>query len=223
MRASAALLIATAGAVVLVAGAKSPAGPIEAGDGDALAGLSLANLADQAESLVNQITQSTADVPLDVATANINAGLALLKQSEGADYRTCYAYRHTIADLSEHPAITGEWNGEVLADAMCARAGFRPGCKSTAAGAYQINRPTWVGVRDALGLPDFSEASQDAAAIELIRRRGALEALKAGDVGTFVSRCRNEWASLPGNYAGQGQRAMSQLVAWYQTAGGTLA
>lgn len=158
--------------------------------------------------------------PPDQAQANVTAWLATIKQSEGGDYTTCYGYRHTIQDLSDHPTVTGEWPGEKLSDSMCAAAGFGPGCKSTAAGAYQIIKPTWLKLRDSLGLPDFSPASQDAAAMELTRQRGALAAVKAGDLATAVARCRNEWASLPGNYARQGQRSIDQLTAWFAGAGG---
>jgi len=132
-------------------------------------------------------------------------------------------YRHTINDLSEHPAITGEWRGERLSNSMCANAGFGPGCVSTAAGAYQIIRPTWAKVRDRLGLRSFGANEQDAAAVELIRQRGALEDVRAGRFEAAVDKCRNEWASLPGNYAKQGQRSMGQLMAWYQQNGGTTA
>jgi muramidase (phage lysozyme) len=80
-----------------------------------------------------------------------------------------------------------------------------------------------VGARNALGLPDFSPASQDRAALYLVEKRGALEDVKAGRLAQAVSKCRNEWASLPGNYARQGQRSLEQLAAWYQSAGGNLA
>ena len=106
---------------------------------------------------------------------------------------------------------------------MCANAGFGPGCKSTAAGAYQIIRPTWIRVRDRLGLVNFDELSQDAAAIELIRQRGALEDVKAGRFGDAVRKCRQEWASLPGNSARQGQRSFDTLAAWFAGAGGAFA
>ena len=74
-----------------------------------------------------------------------------------------------------------------------------------------------------LGLPDFSPAAQDQAAIELIRSRGALEDVKAGRIVAAIDKCRNEWASLPGNYAKQGQRSVQTLVAWYQNNGGNTA
>lgn len=211
--------------VLLLSRSSAAANVAEAGEGDYLGALSFDVLSDRAEQAYNVLTERAAEVDQDTASANIRAFLTMLQQAEGTagrgdPYRVCYGYRHTLRDLSDHPAETGEWRGERLSDAMCANAGLGPGCVSTAAGAYQIIRGTWRSLRSALGLGDFSPASQDAAAIELIRRRGALEDVKAGRVVDAISKCRNEWASLPGNYAKQGQRGLQTLVAWYQNNGG---
>lgn len=189
---------------------------------------SLDTLTDRVETIMNRATEQPADVPQDTAAANVQATLQTIQWCEGtADqpdpYRVCYGYSHTIRDLSEHPAITGEWRGQRLPDGMCANAGFGPGCVSTAAGAYQLIRPTWIRARDALGLPDFTQLSQDRAAAWLIAQRGALEDVKAGRVAEWVHKCRNEWASLPGNYARQGQRSLSEIFARYTMAGGAYA
>ena len=160
---------------------------------------------------------------------NVAAFLQAISQSEGtanqADpYRVCYAYSHTIVSLREHPAITGEWKGARLTDEQCRGAGFGPGCVSTAAGKYQIIRPTWERVRNRLGLRDFGPASQDAAAVELLRERGALARIQAGDLVGAVAAARSEWASLPGaGYAGQGMRSMDYVQTAYLNAGGVLA
>ena len=220
-----AITLTAAGLILFTASASARAN-VEAGQGGA--SFDLGNLTDTAETIMNQLTERAADTPPDVAGANIAAFLGMVRQAEGtaaaADpYAICYGYRHTIADYADHPAITGEWTGERLPDAMCANAGFRPGCKSTAAGAYQIIRPTWSKIKAALSLPDFGPASQDAAAVELVRRRGALEDVKAGRIADAIGKCRNEWASLPGNYARQGQRNIDTLVTWYEQNGGTTA
>jgi len=78
-------------------------------------------------------------------------------------------------------------------------------------------------VRNALELPDFGTASQDRGALELVRRRGALADVQAGRFTEALRKCRNEWASLPGNYAKQGQRSVEQIAQWYSNAGGTFA
>lgn len=228
MNKAAALLTLTASAALLLVASRRSGGQVEAGEGDYIGGFSAQQIIDTGESLLNQITESPANVADDTAGRNIAAFLQVLQRAEGTagqgdPYRVCYGYGHRIADLSDHPAITGEWKGQVLPDGMCAMAGFGPGCVSSAAGAYQIIKGTWLSVRKSLALPDFGPASQDAAAVELIRRRGALEAVKAGRFSEAVSKCRNEWASLPGNYAGQGQRSIGTLAQWFSEAGGVAA
>lgn len=161
-------------------------------------------------------------------TPNQRAFLALIAFSEGTDrngtegYRICYGYRHTIADLSEHPAITGEWRGEKLSDQMCRDAGQQPGCVSTAAGRYQIIKPTWVSCRNELRLPDFGPQSQDRAALLLCARRGATDDILAGRVAAAVAKVRKEWASLPGAGYNQPERRIGALVAVFERAGGVL-
>ena len=219
-----ALLMLTAAAALLLASASQARSSIEAGQGVGFA-LSLDTLQDRAETVFHTLTETPADTEMTTTQQNIAAFLGMIREAEGtansADpYAVCYAYRHTIRNFSNHPAVTGEWKGERLSDAMCSNAGFGPGCISSAAGAYQIIKPTWASVAAALGLGDFTPASQDAAAIELVRRRGALEDVKAGRIAQAITKCRNEWASLPGNFAKQGQRSQGDLIAWYQQNGG---
>ncbi|WP_295375629.1 glycoside hydrolase family 104 protein [uncultured Pseudacidovorax sp.] len=172
------------------------------------------------------MSQQQNQQPAFSVNANVQAFLQAIKACEGTagqpdPYRVCFAYSHVISDLSDHPAVTGEWSGVRLSDAQCKGAGQPAGCVSTAAGAYQITRTTWRDVRPKLGLPDFSAASQDAAAVELLRRCGAYARLAAGDLAGAVRAARGTWASLPGaNYAGQGMRSMAQVQAWYSGAGG---
>lgn len=159
---------------------------------------------------------------------NTAAFLAMIRNAEGTDrrpdpYRVCYGYAHTIADLSDHPAVTGEWRGEKLPDAICSGAGLGPGCVSTAAGAYQLIRPTWLDVKRKLGLTDFSAASQDAAAVYLIKRRGALDDVQAGRLGDAIAKVAREWASLPGAGYGQPERRLAGLSDAFTRAGGVLA
>lgn len=97
------------------------------------------------------------------------------------------------------------------------------GINSSAAGAYQILRKTWDGVRAKLALPDFSPLSQDAAAIELIRQRGALADVRAGRFAAAVEKCKREWASLPGAGYGQRENSLAKLQSAYLNAGGVVA
>lgn len=158
------------------------------------------------------------------ADLNLAAFLAMTRHSEGTDkapdpYRVVYGYGHTIKDLSDHPAVTGEWHGESLANLGPAYAGKI----STAAGAYQIIVPTWRTCKRILNLPDFTGPSQDAAATELIREAGALDLVNAGRVAEAIGKCHGIWASLPGSTSGQPQRTMADLVHAYAGAGGAFA
>lgn len=84
---------------------------------------------------------------------------------------------------------------------------------STAAGAYQFLLGTWNRLKNKLGLPDFSPQSQDLAALELIREKGALNDIDNGDVVTATDKVRKIWASLPGaNYPGQSSKTMDYVV-----------
>lgn len=214
-----ALMLIAASSLLLIGSKRDD---IEADEGDLLGGMSLSNLANNAETAFNLLTEQDANVDPITAKNNINAFLYCIRMAEGTEgrggYRACYGYIHEIQSFESHPAITGEWLGERLSDQMCMLAGFEPGCKSTAAGAYQINKPTW---RDVGGdLPDFSPQSQDTAAIRLVAKCGALNDVKAGRFNEAVRKCRNRWASLPGNSAGQGQRTYAQLGQWFTRAGG---
>lgn len=94
---------------------------------------------------------------------------------------------------------------------------------STAAGRYQFLWRDWHHYRDQLQLPDFGPASQDAWALQLIRERGALTLIDAGQFADAVRRCSNLWASLPGAGYGQHENALAKLEAAYTEAGGELA
>ena len=94
---------------------------------------------------------------------------------------------------------------------------------STAAGAYQFLVGTWDECAKALGLPDFSPASQDLAAVFLIRRRGALTDVLAGRVEKAIKKCAKEWASLPGSPYGQPVRTLPQALATYAKYSGSIA
>lgn len=69
--------------------------------------------------------------------------------------------------------------------------------KTSVAGKYQFKTKTWDEVASKLGLTDFSPRSQDLAAIELIRRRGALDDVLKGDFESAIQKLGKEWASLP--------------------------
>ncbi len=142
--------------------------------------------------------------------ANLRAFLIMIQYAEGTygknAYRTLFG-GGLFSSFKDHPntAIT------------------RSGLTSTAAGAYQILYRTWITVQRALVLENFSPSSQDKAATELIRRRGALEDVLAGRLQQAVEKSRREWASLPGAGYGQREHSFNALQQVYIQAGGQMA
>lgn len=96
----------------------------------------------------------------------------------------------------------------------------RAGLKSSAAGRYQILQRTFDAYKARLKLPDFSPASQDAIALQIIRERGATDDILQGRVVSAINKCRNIWASLPGAGYGQRENEMADLLAAYRASGG---
>jgi muramidase (phage lysozyme) len=112
-------------------------------------------------------------------TDNITATLDLIAYAEGADYDVIYTGER-FSDFSEHPDRV-----------LCAR-----GICSSAAGRYQFLTPTWQRLQNKLNLPDFSPASQDKAAIELLKECGGYGSAVRGEVKGVADRCWGTWASL---------------------------
>jgi muramidase (phage lysozyme) len=142
------------------------------------------------------------------AQKNLRAFLIMIQYSEGTLGKDAYRKLFggdLFTDLFQHPNIPVT----------------RGNLTSTAAGAYQILYKTWQEVQQRLRLPDFSPQSQDKAAIELIRRRKALEDVLAGRFSQAIEKCRKEWASLPGAGYNQRERSAKSLLSVYKVAGGT--
>ncbi|HCB9840037.1 TPA: glycoside hydrolase family 104 protein [Escherichia coli] len=116
---------------------------------------------------------------------------------------------HTFTDYSTHPAVLVTVN--------------RRGLKSTAAGRYQLLSRYWPHYRDLLKLHDFSPASQDAVAVQMIKEQGAYADIVEGRTEIAVQKCRNIWASLPGAGYGQREVTMAQFVAQFRRCGGVTA
>jgi len=172
----------------------------------------------------NALDTNTFDPPGTTTTtssvSNMDAFLATIRYAEGTlnesdPYRVTYGYDHVISDLSNHPAVTGEWTGKVLPNSYCIAANYPIGCKSTAAGAYQILKNTWLGFKGNNPSHIFDKMGQDAAAIYLIVQRGAYNDVLTGDFETAINKCSWEWASLPPGRYGQPQRTMQELRNFY--------
>ena len=120
--------------------------------------------------------------------------------SSGPRYNITHGYE-PIFDLSKHPdrVVKG----------------------SAAAGAYQFMPATWRAVQQKLGLPDFGPASQDKAALELMRARGINPDTDPITRET-LAKLAPEWASLPtmqgASYYGQPVKSFEALSKFAQQA-----
>lgn len=175
--------------------------------------------------LQNPATSNESIPEIDPNAASVAAFLFMIRACEhryptdvtnNAAYNIFYGGKR-FSDLSDHPVITGEMNPVPLSDSMCIAAGLEPGCVSTAAGAYQLIRPTWKRIREiSPRLPDFSPQSQDEAAIRLLDECGALRLIESGDIEGAINKASKIWASLPGSSAKQNPKAMSYALNRYQ-------
>lgn len=77
--------------------------------------------------------------------------------------------------------------------------------RSDAAGAYQYLSTTWDSVAATLGLKDFSPRNQALGAQQLLRNRGAYDAIVRGDLAAALDSTSYEWASLPSGPGGGGR------------------
>lgn len=173
----------------------------------------LPGLLESAAVTLNPISNTARGVPEGVAAANVRAMLDTIAWAEGTNgpdgYRTLFG-GDLFEGYADHPRllITRASNGREIT--------------SSAAGRYQILRRTWNALQRRLNLPDFSPASQDLAALELIRERGALGDVQAGRFADAVGKIKPVWASLPGAGYGQPERPLLQLAATFSQAGGVI-
>jgi muramidase (phage lysozyme) len=170
---------------------------------------------------VDVVNVDFSDGSNDVAAANpeaiVDAFLYAIRASEhtaatianGTEYSTFYGGKRFV-DMSNHPSLTGEIPGVPLPASVCIAAGFGPGCVSTAAGAYQINLPTWQ--QFGAGLPDFTPESQDAAARRILDYDGVTPLLLQGEIAQAIYAAAGRWASLPGSTANQSGRSLKFVV-----------
>lgn len=154
---------------------------------------------------------------LHLSHPNVAAFLKAIAVAEGGGYDFKYGAlrgrvndRWRFSDMSTHPG---------------------PGIdgKSTAAGMYQITRPTWRHHAGKLGLRDFSPRTQDLIAVEILSSLGVIDAIKAGEIDAVMPKVARTWAALPkgpeegSHYPHQRHVSFEQFVSSYVEAGGTLA
>lgn len=131
----------------------------------------------------NPVVDAVMPPAVDYSAANLVATLALLREGESSDNYTALVGGGNFESFADHPAVLGTFAGISLAD----------GRRSFAAGAYQITKTTWLDIKGKSRWGNFSPASQDAAAIFLIKRRGAYADVLAGRIGEASAKLANEW------------------------------
>lgn len=141
------------------------------------------------------------DITDPVKQQRVSAFLEALSASEGANYNTIVGGK-TFDDYSRHPDRVGVITGDG---------------PSTAAGRYQITKSTYDDIAPGLGITDFSPESQDRLAIELMRRKGALDDIMNGDIDAAVAKLGGTWQGLPsGTSKYQGKRSPQFFNDQYQ-------
>jgi len=149
--------------------------------------------------------------------SNMQAFLKAIALAEGGDYDFRYG------------AVRGRRNDPWRFSDYSTHPGAGRGGKVTAAGMYQITRPTWREMGTKMGLTDFSPETQDLAAVEILRTIGADADILRGDLAAALDKASRRWSSLPrgkglkGRYPPQPSVAFEDFEAHYRTAGGTLA
>ena len=148
---------------------------------------------------------------------NMQAFLKAIALAEGGGYDFRYG------------AVRGRRNDPWRFSDYATHPGAGSGGKVTAAGMYQITRPTWREMGARMGLSDFSPETQDLAPVEILRTIGADADILRGDLAAALDKASRRWSSLPrgkgleGRYPPQPSIAFDTFEAHYRTAGGTLA
>ena len=128
-----------------------------------------------------------AELERHLQNPNVRKMLDLIAHSEGVKHGYHTMFGNTrLNDLSKHPGVSK---------------GFRQtdgkANSTTAAGRYQFLKGTWNNLASKYGLTDFSEKSQDIAALALIAEKGQLQNVLNGNLREAVGKLGGVWASLP--------------------------
>lgn len=146
--------------------------------------------------------------PLMDEQKNVSAFLAVIREVESGNDYMVIAGGDRFTDFTLHPFEAAPQRP-------------RP-AGTTASGAYQIILQTWKEMQMRYQLPDFSPASQDAAAVGLLIRRAAYSDVRAGRFTQAVSKLTREWEAFAKILAGQYPYSFADTQQLYLAAGGTL-
>jgi muramidase (phage lysozyme) len=141
---------------------------------------------------------------------NVRTFLDLISETEGTTkhgYSTAFG-GGVLPALNDHPRTVQTFG--------------KKGEKTSAAGRYQFLQSTWDDVAKKYGLTDFGPTSQDIAAVELLRRNGALSDVLNGDFKQAIARSGATWASLPSspyNQPKKSNKAVDSILARLRSKG----
>ncbi len=154
------------------------------------------------------------------------AFLSMLAVSEGTSTSPATinnGYDIIVTGVDGEPEVFSDYSDHPFNKGRPSKVINSRGLTSNASGRYQFMLRDWCHYREQLNLMNFGPDSQDLWAIQLIRERGALPLIDAGNFELAVARCSNLWASLPGAGYGQHENQIAKLEAAYTNAGGELA
>lgn len=146
------------------------------------------------------------------AERNIDAFLALIREAEANSEYDVIAGGDHFSDYSDHPFIIDAYRPKPAG--------------TTASGAYQMVKGTWLAARNALELEDFSPHSQDLAARWIIefKRKPAMAYVKAGKFDQAIAALRGEWQAFDLMVEGRYRKmTIGQARALYAENGGSFA
>lgn len=161
------------------------------------------------------------------ARRNEAAFLRMIRHAEGTagpnGYRTMFG-GSLFSSFADHPRIAKQFTDKAGRKLWTSAAGaYQFMAVSPIPGGKSTKVDTWDRIAAKLGLSDFGPASQDAAALELIREAGALADVRAGRFDAAVSKVRGIWASMPGAGYAQPEKSLLSLRGVYAQAGGVFA
>jgi len=157
---------------------------------------------------------------------NRQAFLDMLAYSEGTStspITKCNGYDVIVTGADKKPEVFTDFSDHPFNKGRRSKVINSRGLSSNASGRYQFMLKDWAHYKYLLKLTDFSPASQDAWALQLIRERRALPLIDAGQFNEAVRLVKNLWASLPGAGYNQPEHSLSKLQLAYTQAGGTFA
>jgi len=148
---------------------------------------------------------------------NVKAFMEMIRKCEGTSHKD--GYRFMFGSTYSKPVLMDNINDHPLKMFNYTdKAGKK--MLTSAAGAYQITKTTWIVLKYQLGLKDFSEHSQDLCCVELISQCNVLQKLMDGNFHEALNGCRKIWASLPNSGNNQPEKSLQTVAKYYKDAGG---